>query len=102
MIKWNKILALFLLAVLSIGIVPLESFHHHEEALVACKDEKAHVEELRFHCDLCNFVLPSFEQNYQPGQLYLGESSVEFATRLPERYVGVEYFIPQYRGPPTS
>jgi hypothetical protein len=51
------------LAVLSWSIIPLESFHHHEEHSLVCTDSKTHIEEDRFECELADFVLPVFTQN---------------------------------------
>ena len=51
------------MTVLCWSIIPLESFHHHEEHTVVCTDAFTHLEEIAFGCDLADFVLPIFTEN---------------------------------------
>lgn len=50
-----------LLVVLSATLIPAETFHHHEESTVVCHEASNHYEEPFFECDLCDFVLPLYE-----------------------------------------
>lgn len=60
---FKQITSWILLAVLSWSIIPLESFHHHEEHSVVCTESANHFETKKFECQLADFVLPVFTNN---------------------------------------
>ena len=95
-------MSIILLAILSISIIPPESFHAHEEAHVICKEGAKHIEAKKFECDLCDFVLPLFESTKSEEGLLISAVHVleEHHHRFP---ISRELFdIPRYRGPPLT
>ncbi|MEQ8910113.1 MAG: hypothetical protein RIC95_13030 [Vicingaceae bacterium] len=54
--------ATFMLLVLFSALLPMEGFHQHEEPTVVCHQAGEHVETPSFDCELCDFVLPVFQQ----------------------------------------
>lgn len=60
---FKHIVAWALLAILSVSVIPMESFHHHEEHSFVCTDSNTHIEEQAFECELADFVLPVFTDN---------------------------------------
>lgn len=98
----QQFLSMVLLAILSISIIPIESFHSHEEAHVICKDAAKHIEAKEFECDLCDFVLPLFESSNSATELNI---AVIYTLKLECLQVPISrelFDIPQYRGPPIA
>ena len=95
----NKI-ALFLATIFSVALVQPETFHHHEEELVVCKEGEKHVESKRFDCQLKDVVLPLFitAKNYQLTTFLLIENRLK--ETVPFQFKKLDYNLPFYRGPP--
>lgn len=91
----------FLLIVLSVSIIPAESFHHHEDAFTVCHDELEHIEEKSFECELSDYTFPVF---LEEDQIELG-SRETVDTVLQTAIICLldksDYQIPNYRGPPV-
>lgn len=96
----QKFLSLGLILVLSFSIIPMESFHHHDDLTAVCLESSAHIEEDGFECVLADFVLPLFlKGNLKAifnGPIVLNEM-VEWAKM--DVYIGVVSKL-YLRGPP--
>ncbi len=98
----QQFLSLVLLTIVSASIFPVESFHSHEIPHIICKEATKHIEEKKFECDLCEFVLPIFELSKATPYCFFAVASTEEITHF-QLPVSRELFdIPQYRGPPFA
>ncbi len=97
--NWKQIGALMLLAILSIAIVPVESFHFHEEEL--CDKQEHHVEEQRFECDVCDFVMPVFKQETNAELSDIPSQQIPFIVESTCKCNKVDSSLPNDRGPPS-
>jgi len=95
----NKI-ALFLATIFSLALIQPETFHHHEEDWVVCKEGEKHVESKRFECQLKDVVLPQFinAKNHRFTTTPFIENRLK--ERLSFRPKKSDYNLPFYRGPP--
>ena len=102
MFNWNKYIAGFLIIVLSTAIVPLESFHHHEEASKICMESNAHIEQKEFQCELLDFVLPVYELPQKHINSFYISYSEEIDAAYRFAFCEKLYSLPENRGPPYS
>ncbi|MEQ8624592.1 MAG: hypothetical protein RJQ00_07055 [Vicingaceae bacterium] len=98
--RLNQLLSIGLLLVLGLAIVPAESFHHHHEETILCKEGQIHLEVKQFECELCNFVLPTLIQGAEQQSNILIGSSYSYQVKNTPTGVSTFFDIPKYRGPP--
>ena len=96
----NKLIAALLLFVLGLAIVPAETFHHHHDETILCKEGQIHLETKRFECELCKFVLPSLIQNSEEQNFILSTTHYFYSIKDTPSGVTTFFDIPNYRGPP--
>ena len=96
----NQFISLALLLVFGLAIVPAESFHHHKEESVLCKEGEIHLEDKKFECELCNFVLPTLIQSATEQANNLEGSLNSYQVKISPLGVSSFFDIPKYRGPP--
>ena len=96
----NQLISIALLLVLGLAIVPAESFHHHHEEAVLCKEGQIHIEDKQFECELCSFVLPTLIQNTEQKQSFLVGSLYTYLIKSTPVGISTFFDIPKYRGPP--
>ena len=98
--RFHQIISIVLLLVLGLAIVPAESFHHHTEDSVLCKEGQVHIEDKQFECELCSFVLPTLIQSEgQQSNILVGKLLTYQYKNTPSG-VCTFYELPNYRGPP--
>ena len=98
--KLHQYTALLLLLVLSLAIVPPETFHHHDTASIVCHDNSDHIEETNVECELCKFVLPVFDSKDSKYFGKLSSLSFHYKQSFLVEVALNDYTIPFYRGPP--
>lgn len=100
--KLHQFTALLLLLILSLAIVPAETFHHHTEKDILCKQGEIHLEAKRFECELCDFVLPTLIQESDKQRFTI--SVLHYFYQIKSTPPGVNSFfeLPNYRGPPKK
>jgi len=96
----NQLISIALLLVLGLAIVPAESFHHHHEETILCKEGQIHLEKKQFECELCNFVLPTLIQTSDLQSNILVASAFFYEVKNTPAGVIALFCIPEYRGPP--
>lgn len=82
------------------ALFPAESFHHHAEKSVVCQDQSDHIEQKSFECELCDFVLPIFDQQDDAFFGQTLETNFSYSEVKPKGVLPSDYSIPYYRGPP--
>ena len=98
--KKRTFISFFLTLVITLTIVPLETFHHHEDPSIVCNDTKDHVEDKRFECELSDVILPVF-LNYQVElDFNIQPVNFKFQSIAAQSFVHADYSIQFYRGPP--
>ncbi len=99
--RFQQIGALLLLTILSVSLIPVESFHHHEEELVVCQEASNHVESKRFECGFSDYTASEFLNHQIYSKSAITSFEFLFQTKQVDDVSLTNYSLQRYRGPPT-
>lgn len=103
--KLNKIIASFLLLVLSVFIVPKELLHelHHHDTIhqSSTSEEGTQIENIHHHCIALQLHSPPFISSLNYFNVLLESSKITFYDRNEGHYFSHFYNLNLLRGPPA-
>lgn len=99
--RLKQYLSLFLVILMSLAVIPLESFHNHEEALIVCNDLTDHIEEKRFECELSDLLFPIFEYSFEDEELPKHNVVYQYQPLRVLPFIQVGQHTQFDRGPPS-